>query len=143
MRKSKTTLCTIGYEGKTPAALLEMLQRARVSVLIDVRELPLSRRRGFSKTALRTALEAEGIRYVHLRAAGNPYRGQKVDLQKGLRLYARHLDRAPEVVELLLNEARGTRAALLCFEARACDCHRSILAARMQELDRNLAIVDL
>lgn len=139
----KTTLCTIGYEGKTPAEFVQQLKRARVSILVDVRELPLSRRRGFSKTPLRSALEAEGIRYIHLRPAGNPYRAQKEDIQKCLRLYAGHLDRSPEVVELVLGEVRGRRAALLCFEAQSCNCHRSILAARMKASEPQLEIVDL
>jgi uncharacterized protein (DUF488 family) len=139
----KTTLCTIGYEGKTPAEFVQLLKRARVSVLVDVRELPLSRRRGFSKTSLRTSLEAEGIAYTHLRPAGNPYRAQKADIQKCLRLYAGHLDRSPEVVELVLDEVRGRRAALLCFEAQPCDCHRSILAARMKASEPQIEIVNL
>jgi len=139
----KTTVCTIGYEGKTPAEFVQLLKRARVSRLVDVRELPLSRRRGFSKTRLRTALEAEGIEYVHLRPAGNPYRAQKADIQKCLRLYAAHLERSPEVVELVLGEVRGRRAALLCFEAQHCDCHRSILAAHMRAAAPQLEIVNL
>lgn len=139
----KTTLCTIGYEGKTPAQFVAQLKRARVSLLVDVRELPLSRRRGFSKTALRTSLEAEGIAYLHLRPAGNPYRAQKADIQKCLRLYAAHLKRSPEVVELVLGEVRGRRAALLCFEAESCDCHRSILANRMQAAEPALEVLNL
>ncbi|MBA3393051.1 MAG: DUF488 domain-containing protein [Deltaproteobacteria bacterium] len=54
-----------------------MLSAHRIDRVIDVRDLPLSRRRGFSKTPLATALTAHGIEYVHLRQAGNPFRREK------------------------------------------------------------------
>ena len=49
-----------------------MLADAGVERLIDVRELPISRRRGFAKTALGEALAAEGVEYLHMRSLGNP-----------------------------------------------------------------------
>ena len=68
-----TRLWTIGYERhRTHASLTEALHGAGVERLLDVRELPLSRRRGFSKRALAAALGAAGIRYDHERALGNP-----------------------------------------------------------------------
>src|SRR4051794_12149499 len=48
----RPTLLTIGYEThQEPASLVSALQAARIERLVDVRELPLSRRRGFSKSA--------------------------------------------------------------------------------------------
>ncbi|SEM69999.1 DUF488 domain-containing protein [Nonomuraea pusilla] len=41
-------------------------------LLVDVRLTPISRKRGFSKTALATALAAAGIACRHMRALGNP-----------------------------------------------------------------------
>jgi uncharacterized protein (DUF488 family) len=68
-----TTLFTIGYEGHpTPGSMVTTLQGADVERLLDVRELPLSRRRGFSKTLLSATLAEHGIRYDHERALGNP-----------------------------------------------------------------------
>jgi len=49
---------TIGYEGRQPDELIAMLRAHRVDRLIDVRERPSSRRKGFSKSALRDALAA-------------------------------------------------------------------------------------
>src|SRR5438105_4958816 len=44
---------TIGYEDHaTPPSLVMALRDAGIARLIDVRELPMSRRAGFSKTAL-------------------------------------------------------------------------------------------
>jgi uncharacterized protein (DUF488 family) len=45
-------LSTIGYEGVSIDAFIATLKAAKVTLLLDVRELPISRRRGFSKTAL-------------------------------------------------------------------------------------------
>lgn len=67
------TLLTIGYEThREPASPVVALLAADVERLVDVRELPLSRRRGFSKTALAGALADAGIHYEHERALGNP-----------------------------------------------------------------------
>lgn len=118
-------LFTIGYEGREPDELLAMLAAARVEVLIDVRELPLSRKRGFSKTPLATALRAAGIDYVHLRAAGNPFRKDADAIAK----YRAALDR--RVVAEVADAARGRRAALLCFCRDAEVCHRGVLAPRV------------
>jgi len=68
-----TTLFTIGYEGHpTPGSMVTTLQGADVERLLDVRELPLSRRRGFSKTLLSATLAEHGIRYDHERGAREP-----------------------------------------------------------------------
>lgn len=65
-------LYTVGYEGRSVDDLLETLIAAKVTRLVDVRELPLSRRRGLSKTALGDSLAAVGIEYAHVRPLGNP-----------------------------------------------------------------------
>ena len=49
-------LYTFGYEGLTIEAFIERLKQARVQLIVDVHELPLSRKKGFSKNALRNAL---------------------------------------------------------------------------------------
>ena len=72
MRRSFPEIVSIGYEGRDVEALIRQLQSLRVDVLVDVRLNPISRKRGMSKVALREALEAHGIRYVHHRELGNP-----------------------------------------------------------------------
>lgn len=121
-------LFTIGYEGKSLEELIATLAAAGVDRVIDVRALPLSRRRGFSKTPLSKALADADIDYVHLRAAGNPYRKEGV---AGFARYAAHLEQSPEVLAEVRAAARGHRAALLCAEAEPAECHRSVLAGRL------------
>jgi uncharacterized protein (DUF488 family) len=118
-------LYTVGYEQRELAELLAMLGDAAIDRVIDVRELPLSRRRGFSKTPLRDALAEAGIDYVHVRAAGNPFRRQPDALAR----YRRSLTRA--AVAEVVAAARGHRAALLCFCRDRAVCHRGVLAPRV------------
>jgi uncharacterized protein (DUF488 family) len=133
-------LFTIGYEGRTVESFLEALGDAGVTRVIDVRELPLSRRKGFSKTKLGEALEETGIEYVHLRAAGNPYRDKKHDIDHCLALYRGYLDERPEVLDLLEAEMSEAQVALLCVEADHDSCHRSVLADRLKARKRRLKV---
>jgi uncharacterized protein (DUF488 family) len=116
--------------------LIELLVRTGVRRVVDVRALPLSRRRGFSKTPLREALEAFGIDYVHLRDAGNPYRDLRADPKRCLRLYARYLDAHRAVLDAVAAAATERRSALLCLEARPESCHRSVIANRLARRKR-------
>src|SRR5258708_3316636 len=66
------TVRTIGYAGFDLQQFLDALVQHRIDVLIDIREIPLSRKRGFSKTAFSTVLAAHGIDYVHVPILGSP-----------------------------------------------------------------------
>ena len=67
-----TTLFTVGYEGSKPSDLFASLQDNGVTLLIDVRDVPISRKPGFSKTSLSQGLDVAGIRYLHLKGLGDP-----------------------------------------------------------------------
>lgn len=134
---------TVGYEGRTLPEFVALVKENRIDVVVDVRALPLSRRRGFSKTPLRTALERAGVEYLHLRVAGNPFRSKKGDIDECLRLYQRHLASSPEVLDALLEATEGHRAALLCVEADAACCHRSVIVEGMKKRDPRRAYRDL
>jgi uncharacterized protein (DUF488 family) len=124
---------TIGYEAATVPEFLAALQLAGVQRVIDVRALPLSRRPGFSKSALRAALAEAGIDYVHLKALGTPAEGRAAaragrhgELQ---RIYAGQLE-LPEAIAqgaVMLELAAETPTALLCFEREPAHCHRTLL----------------
>jgi uncharacterized protein (DUF488 family) len=124
---------TIGYEGATVSEFIAALQRARVERVIDVRALPLSRRPGFSKTALRGALEEAGIEYVHLKALGTPSEGRTA-ARAGrhsdmARIYAGQLE-LPEAIgqsAQMLGLVRDKPSALLCMERDPAVCHRTLL----------------
>lgn len=130
-------LFTIGYEGKTVDEFLGELGTAGVDLLIDVRAVAASRRPGFSKMALSTALAERGIGYIHLRALGTPKAGREA-ARKGRiaemrSIYNGQLE-TPEAelaMEQVLAAAQEHRAALLCFEAHAAACHRAMVAERL------------
>jgi len=65
-------LFTVGYEGVTIEVFIANLRANNVECVLDVRELPLSRKRGFSKTQLGQALNDADIRHIHLRELGTP-----------------------------------------------------------------------
>ena len=126
---------TIGYEGATMDSFLAALEGAGVRQVIDVRQLPLSRRPGFSKAPLAAALKERGIGYVHLKALGTPKPGRDA-AKKGDRMtlqtvYAGQLE-LPEAqaqaaqMRALIAEMPS---ALLCFERDPGMCHRTLLIA--------------
>src|SRR3972149_2980881 len=63
-------LYTIGYEGIKLDDFLETLDKAQIDVLLDIREFPISRRKGFSKNILCEALAEFDIDYRHEKALG-------------------------------------------------------------------------
>ena len=66
------TVFTIGYQGATLERLIETLSAAEISLLVDTRETPTSRRPEFRPGSLRSALSDAGIDYLSARALGAP-----------------------------------------------------------------------
>src|SRR5438445_356553 len=63
---------TIGYEGHTVDSFLSQLQKHNIERVIDIRRVPQSRKPGFSKSGLASALGAIGIAYTHIVDLGTP-----------------------------------------------------------------------
>ena len=74
---AKPQVFTIGYEGADVDRFLTTLKDAGVATLADVRAVALSRKRGFSKSALRDALAHQGIGYEHFIKLGTPKEGRQ------------------------------------------------------------------
>lgn len=132
MKRSALNVMTIGYEGAALEDFLLTLKRAQVTLLLDVREIALSRRKGFSKTALSEALAATGIRYRHERTLGSPkeVRNQlRADgnYQRYFRDFREYLATQRTLLDSLAEELSGG-VALLCYERNAAECHRSVVA---------------
>lgn len=127
---------TIGYQGATLAALVESLRAAAVSVLIDTRETPTSRRPEFRRRSLETALEQAGIRYVSRPSLGAPreLRALASDWDRFSHGYYQRLALVREELEGIVPIVASERACLLCFEADPAACHRSLLAHEIQRL---------
>jgi uncharacterized protein (DUF488 family) len=131
-------LFTTGYEQHhRPELLVEALTAAGVELLLDVRELPLSRRRGFSKTALGATLADAGIAYGHQRALGNPkplrelYRsGRQPEGEAGYRAHIRN--GSSWAVDELAQSMTGKVMCLMCFEQDHRCCHRTVVVDELK-----------
>lgn len=134
-----TWVGSVGYEKYRDVEIFaRMLADAGVERLVDVRELPISRRRGFAKTALSSALAEAGVEYLHLRSMGNPkafrdlYKSGNVDA--GRDAYERFLltERREELrsLDALLREKP---TALMCVEHDEDICHRQVIFGALRE----------
>jgi uncharacterized protein (DUF488 family) len=143
------TVFTIGYEQhRRPETLIAALGAAGVRRIVDVRELPLSRRRGFSKTALASALEDAKIEYEHVRALGNPKRFRDMyrsgRRREGERRYRAHLHNGSYPALVALGETlEDEPTCLLCFEAAHEECHRAVIVQALEARLSKLEVVHL
>jgi uncharacterized protein (DUF488 family) len=132
-----TTLYTIGYEGTNIDQFVATLKTVGVQLLADVRALPLSRKKGFSKSRLRDRIEQEGMRYVHLRELGDPKPGRDAAragrLDQFRKIYNRHLAQADAQASLheLAKLVSEQSTCLMCFERDPAGCHRLIVASAL------------
>jgi uncharacterized protein (DUF488 family) len=137
--QAPTPLFTIGYEQTGVRGLIETLLEAGVTVLVDVRELPNSRRAGFSKRMLAASLAEAGIEYVHFRALGTPKEGRIANRAKRWEQFWSIVDTAlatpaaAAAFEQVALVAREKRACLLCLEADHSTCHRLRVAETLAE----------
>jgi len=129
-----TTLWTIGYEKTSWPDVLASLQGAGIAQIIDVRQLPLSRRAGFSKRQLSAGCAAAGIDYTHLRALGTPPEGREANRRRQWPRFWDIVDASLATLEagVALQQAAGMAqsapSCLLCYEADPCICHRRRVA---------------
>ena len=124
---------TSGYEGLSIERFVDRLVDAGVKLVIDVRAVPLSRKRGFSKTALQNELAGADIDYVHSSAMGCPKSVRERYKHDGnwsvytagfLKYLASQDDELMKVAALM----KSRSACLVCFEADPRFCHRSFVA---------------
>jgi uncharacterized protein (DUF488 family) len=128
-----THLYTFGYEGLTLEAFNARLKQMGIRTIIDVRELPLSRKKGFSKRAFAEALHSRGIAYAHMPALGCPKPIRDAYRENGnwsayTRKFIAYLDQQGAAIAEVAKIARATSACLVCFEADFNYCHRSMVA---------------
>ena len=144
----KPQVFTIGYEGADVDRFLTTLKDAGVATLADVRAVALSRKRGFSKSALRDALSNQDIGYEHFIKLGTPKEGRQAaragDGELMRRIYCDEVlatEEAQEAFRTLEALAAAQPICLLCFERDPSNCHRRVLAQMLES--RNYQIVDL
>lgn len=132
-------LYTVGHSTRSAAELIELLREHGISLLLDVRRFPRSRRHPqFNIESLSSVLGASGIGYQHLEALGgrrkrwltaeaSPNTGWNVE---GFRSYADYAMTPPfqQALQSLLDLGQRHTATLMCAEALWWHCHRRIIS---------------
>ncbi len=132
-----SVIYTIGYEGTDIERFVATLKAVGVRQIADVRAVPISRKKGFSKNKLAIRLEADGIDYLPFQPLGDPKPGREAaragqyDLFRAI--YDAHLDSEDAQASLRkLTAVAGEKpTCLLCFERDPSTCHRSVVAGEM------------
>lgn len=132
------TVFTIGYEGLDIDTFLSLLAEHDIETVVDVRELPLSRKPGFSKKALENLLNVSGREYVHMAQLGCPkpirdrYRADG-NWRRYTEGFLSYLETQADAVSDLAAHVASSNCALLCYEADADFCHRSMVANAVKD----------
>jgi uncharacterized protein (DUF488 family) len=127
------TVLTIGHSTHSYEHFLELLRKAEVSAIADVRTAPYSRRfPHFDRETLKDELRFDGIAYSFIgKELGGRPKGRQfycdgvADYEKMATTeeFQKGLDRVVE-------GAKKFRLALMCSEHDPLDCHRCLLVGR-------------
>jgi uncharacterized protein (DUF488 family) len=130
-------LFTIGYIGLTLDVFIDGLLSHGIECLIDTREIPISRKKGFSKTSLEAELGRFGITYRHFRLLGSPrlHRNnlrETGDYNRFFTEVARHFasTEANEAVKEAISLAHSMCSCLMCCCPDWHYCHRKLSSRR-------------
>ncbi len=104
---------SIGYSLSSLANFIKVLKDREIAVLVDVRTRPTSRNRSFNKTILRSALEHNGIRYLH-----DPRLGGKTG-ERGS-----EYEKALHSLQVMEYPDEHINIAFMCLERKPEECHR-------------------
>jgi len=108
--------------------------------------MPLSRKRGFSKTALSLALHDSGVDYLHFRELGNPkfnrsgFGGTSAQVLEAQTTFVKTVLSTPDAqlaLEKISLAVQRRKTAILCFERDPTRCHRSQVLAALSLLPQN------
>ncbi len=121
-------------------------------MLIDIREVPISRKAGFSKKKLMAIVNNAGIEYVHFPELGSPKKARnKLRVTGNFEVfseeYMEHLknnDNAYEKINLIMDYLETKRCCMLCYEKMPDKCHRRLLASELKNfMNGALEVIDL
>jgi uncharacterized protein (DUF488 family) len=149
MARITRQLYTIGYAGHTLETFTQILQAQHISILLDIRMTPISRKKGFSKTALSQAMESSGITYQHLRTLGSPkalrqHLSAEGDYEAFFNAFRAYLNLQEESLQQAAELVSTQSVCLMCVEQCADECHRSVVAeAIAQVLGKQISIQHL
>ncbi|HVC49529.1 MAG TPA: DUF488 domain-containing protein, partial [Burkholderiales bacterium] len=135
---SMRAIRTIGYEDSSINEFIETLVSTNITFVLDIREIPVSRRKGFSKKILSQRLINEGIGYRHVKALGSPKEirdrlRKSGDFERFFNEYDRYLLTQQDCLKSIADELTGS-VALLCYERDPKYCHRKSVARELSKI---------
>ena len=134
---------TIGYQGTEIREFIDILQSQSITGVIDVREVPLSRKPGFSKNKLSDALAAVSIKYIHVKDLGSPSSLREKlkhdgDNEYFIEKYSEYLMTRMNIIESLYEYTIiKETSCLMCMERNPDHCHRRIIAEKLMKIGNN------
>ena len=137
---ARLAIYSLGYEGLSIDAFLDVILKAAIRIAIDSRNNPISRKYGFSKAVLAGKCSDVGIEYYHFPELGIPseVRRQIQDKNALWDLYAKEIiPGKPEILRSIASICKADPSVLICFEEKPEDCHRHIMA---RELSRRTSL---
>lgn len=139
---------TVGYEGLSLDALLNILIQNGIRGLIDVRANPVARRYGFHRTTLANICPRIGIEYFHRPELGikSTWRSDLESQEDYDRLFERYEnevlpERKGEIAEVAALMVQKP-CVMMCLEADPGSCHRTRLAKSVSQAN-TLPVKDL
>ncbi len=127
---------TIGHSTRPLEEFLALLSAYRVTLLVDIRLVPASRRfPHFTRDTLATSLASAGVDYLHLKDLGgrrtprvdSPHTGWR---SRSFRGYADYMETSQweAAAATVLARVQKATTALMCAEAVPWRCHRQLVA---------------
>jgi uncharacterized protein (DUF488 family) len=117
-------ISTIGYEGSEISDFVSVLKYSGVEALVDIRDLPSSRKPGFS----------------NVRPLGDPREGRLAaragNMIKFRKIFCEHIS-SPEgkmALNFVANLAKNKKICLMCFERDHKLCHRDIVVEELLKI---------
>ena len=134
MAASENRVFTIGHSTLAIRTFLNLLRKAEITAVADVRSSPFSRRMPhFSRNELRATLKENGMKYVFLgKELGGRPSTQNLFCD-GVADYEK-MALEPAFLEGIERVASGSKehtVALMCSEHNPLDCHRCLLVGRV------------
>lgn len=146
---SGNVIYTIGHSTRDGSEFLEILRAFEIKIVADIRTVPRSRHNPqFSKDAITSLLQQDGIDYIHLPKLGGLRKPLKDSENTGwrnssFRGFADYMQTAEFEEGLcdLIGLSRRNRTAIMCAEAVPWRCHRSLVGDAL--LVRGVEVIDV
>lgn len=139
---SDVVIYTIGHSNREIDEFIELLKKIKIEVLVDVRKLPGSKKYPhFNQDQLSFTLSSVDILYMYIKELGGRRKQNKDSINtiwknKSFQAYADHMATAKFLngIDILLEQAKKRRVAIMCSEAVWWRCHRALIADYLKSI---------